>query len=112
MLLVVNLLQLINKRISTNVTYLTLYKIILIFKVVHRNLKPSKILCSTDSISPDTIKICDFRFAKHFCTKNGYLMTPSYTAKCAIPEEIRKQSYATASDIWSLGILLYTLLAG
>lgn len=39
-------------------------------------------------------------------------MAPTYTDKCATPEEIRRQSCAIASDIWSLGILLYTLLAG
>lgn len=40
------------------------------------------------------------------------LMTPCYTANFVAPEVLRKQGYDKACDIWSLGILLYTMLGG
>ncbi|XP_015752403.1 PREDICTED: ribosomal protein S6 kinase alpha-3-like [Acropora digitifera] len=43
---------------------------------------------------------------------NGLLMTPCYTANFVAPEVLKKQGYDAACDIWSLGVLLYTMLAG
>lgn len=80
--------------------------------VVHRDLKPSNILYATDSASPDGLRICDFGFAKQLRAENGLLMTPCYTANFVAPEVLKRQGYDAACDIWSLGILLYTLLAG
>uniref|UniRef100_A0A672ZNT8 non-specific serine/threonine protein kinase n=1 Tax=Sphaeramia orbicularis TaxID=375764 RepID=A0A672ZNT8_9TELE len=68
--------------------------------VVHRDLKPSNIRYSDDSGLPESIRLCDFGFAKQLRAENGLLMTPL------------KQGYDAACDIWSLGILLYTMIAG
>lgn len=80
--------------------------------VVHRDLKPSNILVTTDG----TPKLLDFGISKILSadventatvTKLG-VMTPSY----ASPEQLRNESVTTATDIYSLGIILYELLSG
>ncbi|XP_078226582.1 ribosomal protein S6 kinase alpha-2 isoform X4 [Callithrix jacchus] len=80
--------------------------------VVHRDLKPSNILYRDESGSPESIRVCDFGFAKQLRAGNGLLMTPCYTANFVAPEVLKRQGYDAACDMWSLGILLYTMLAG
>eukprot|EP00057_Strongylocentrotus_purpuratus_P020295 XP_011674769.1 PREDICTED: ribosomal protein S6 kinase alpha-2 [Strongylocentrotus purpuratus] len=81
-------------------------------KVVHRDLKPSNILYADETYSPGTLRIADFGFAKQMRADNGMLMTPCYTANFVAPEVLKKQGYDAACDIWSLGVILYTMLAG
>lgn len=57
-----------------------------ILQVVHRDLKPSNILYADNSGSPDSLRICDFGFAKQLRADNGLLMTPCYTANFVAPE--------------------------
>lgn len=57
--------------------------------MVHRDLKPSNILYMDDSGNPDSIRICDFGFAKQLRGGNGLLLTPCYTANFVAPE-VRK----------------------
>ncbi|XP_043378052.1 ribosomal protein S6 kinase alpha-6 isoform X1 [Chelonia mydas] len=80
--------------------------------VVHRDLKPSNILYMDDSNNADSIRICDFGFSKQLRGENGLLLTPCYTANFVAPEVLMRQGYDAACDIWSLGVLLYTMLAG
>lgn len=80
--------------------------------VVHRDLKPSNILYMNESGDPESIRICDFGFAKQLRGENGLLMTPCYTANFVAPEVLMRGGYDAACDIWSLGVLLYTMLAG
>uniref|UniRef100_A0A803TZS4 non-specific serine/threonine protein kinase n=1 Tax=Anolis carolinensis TaxID=28377 RepID=A0A803TZS4_ANOCA len=54
--------------------------------VVHRDLKPSNILYMDDSNNADSIRICDFGFAKQLRGENGLLLTPCYTANFVAPE--------------------------
>ncbi|PIO29131.1 hypothetical protein AB205_0062570, partial [Aquarana catesbeiana] len=56
--------------------------------VVHRDLKPSNILYVDESGNPESIRICDFGFAKQLRAENGLLMTPCYTANFVAPEVI------------------------
>ncbi|KAG8189657.1 hypothetical protein JTE90_018505 [Oedothorax gibbosus] len=80
--------------------------------VVHRDLKPSNIMYADQSGGPDSLRICDLGFAKQIRAENGLLMTPCYTANFVAPEVLKKQGYDEACDIWSMGVLLYTMLAG
>ncbi|XP_075226417.1 ribosomal protein S6 kinase alpha-2-like isoform X2 [Lycorma delicatula] len=80
--------------------------------VVHRDLKPSNLLYATEEATPESLRLCDFGFAKQLRAENGLLMTPCYTANFVAPEVLKRQGYDAACDIWSLGVLLYTLLAG
>lgn len=64
------------------------------------------------SCSAESIRICDFGFAKQLRSENGMLMTPCYTANFVAPEVLKQQGYDASCDIWSMGVLFYTMLAG
>eukprot|EP00299_Pterocystis_sp_00344_P012669 c6114_g1_i3.p1 GENE.c6114_g1_i3~~c6114_g1_i3.p1 ORF type:complete len:201 (+),score=52.24 c6114_g1_i3:524-1126(+) len=81
-------------------------------QICHHDLKPENLLCSSDVDL--VVKISDFGLAehlKHFDKSSKRAGTPYYIAP-----EILKQgetpNLGTASDLWSLGVVLYTLLCG
>jgi eukaryotic-like serine/threonine-protein kinase len=81
--------------------------------VIHRDLKPSNILVKDDS----AVRLLDFGIAKHLQSLGDdvsqtipgmRMMTPAYAA----PEQIRGEQVGVQSDVYSLGVVLYQLLAG
>uniref|UniRef100_A0A8R1DPG9 Non-specific serine/threonine protein kinase n=2 Tax=Caenorhabditis japonica TaxID=281687 RepID=A0A8R1DPG9_CAEJA len=81
-------------------------------QVAHRDLTAANILFATKDGDPSSLRIVDFGFAKQSRAENGMLMTPCYTAQFVAPEVLRKQGYDRSCDVWSLGVLLHTMLTG
>jgi len=84
--------------------------------LIHRDLKPANILVSLNDKDEPTAKIIDFGIAKGFeqplsaetLTRGEFVGTPLYVA----PEVLRGEPVDTRADIYTLGLVLYRLLAG
>lgn len=78
-------------------------------RVVHRDLKPENILLDND----ENVKIADFGFSRTFDPNGAMLSTCCGSVGYAAPELLLGEKYTGPSaDIWSLGVILYTMLVG
>ena len=79
--------------------------------VVHRDLKPENLLYVTRS--PDSeLVLADFGIAKHLDSPDGVLKTMAGSFGYAAPEVMLKKGHSKPVDMWSLGVITYTLLCG
>lgn len=79
--------------------------------IIHRDLKPSNILVTNDGIP----KLLDFGVSKLLSdseTEITLTQNKVFTPEYASPEQILDKNVTTATDIYSLGIILYELLSG
>lgn len=73
--------------------------------VMHRDVKPSNIM-----LSGDAVRLMDFGIARlrSADAEQGYVGTPGYVA----PEYLAGEAYTEASDLFSVGAVLYEMLTG
>jgi len=79
--------------------------------VVHRDLKPENLLYLTRDDHSDLV-LADFGIAKHLDSPDGVLKTMAGSFGYAAPEVMMKRGHSKPVDMWSLGVITYTLLCG
>jgi serine/threonine-protein kinase len=86
--------------------------------IIHRDLKPSNILITQSADQPAVVKVLDFGIAKFFTGNdddasdldqtNTVIGTPRYMS----PEQHNGNELTPATDVYSLGVILYEMLTG
>lgn len=80
------------------------------FNVAHLDIKPQNLVLTGEFPDCD-VKLCDFgisRYISHGADIREILGTPDYVA----PEVLNYEPISLATDMWSVGVLLYVLLTG
>jgi len=76
--------------------------------VIHRDLKPENLLLDLEG----HVVVTDFGLAKMFESHDEVHRTLCGTDAYMAPEMVARRSYGRAVDFWSLGVLIYEMLAG
>lgn len=79
--------------------------------VVHRDLKPENLLYVTSEHGSDLV-LADFGIAKMLDSKDEVLTTMAGSFGYAAPEVMLKKGHGKPVDMWSMGVITYTLLCG
>jgi serine/threonine protein kinase len=100
-----------------------------LMRVIHRDLKPENFLLTSADIASADLKLADFGFARFeaagdiystVCGSPLYMVgstPPPFLSTCdaltqQAPEVSAGSRYTSASDLWSLGIILFEFLVG
>ncbi|CEJ94985.1 Putative Calcium/calmodulin-dependent protein kinase [[Torrubiella] hemipterigena] len=79
--------------------------------VVHRDLKPENLLYVTREPGSDLV-LADFGIAKTLDSKEETLSTMAGSFGYAAPEVMNREGHGKPVDMWSMGVITYTLLCG
>ncbi|PNW78821.1 hypothetical protein CHLRE_09g391245v5 [Chlamydomonas reinhardtii] len=85
-------------------------KVLRAHNIIHRDLKPQNLLLSDSGPSP-TLKIADFGFARSL-QPAGMAETLCGSPLYMAPEVLQLARYDAKADLWSVGTILFELLAG
>ncbi|XP_069683438.1 uncharacterized protein [Periplaneta americana] len=78
-------------------------------RIIHRDIKPSNLLLSED----DRVQIADFGVCNEFHGNDASLSNTAGTPAFVAPEALTNSKYSgKASDIWSMGVTLYSFVYG
>ncbi len=76
--------------------------------IIHRDVKPANVVL----IPTGTAKLLDFGIAKLISDNEDDIDSAAGTVAYMSPEQTRKRNVDARTDTWSLGVLLYEILAG
>jgi serine/threonine protein kinase len=86
--------------------------------IIHRDLKPSNILITQSADQPAVVKVLDFGIAKFFAINDDDANAPVQhdsvigTPRYMSPEQHNGDELTPATDVYSLGVILYEMLTG
>ncbi len=84
-------------------------------RMVHRDLKPSNLFRARELDGTSVVKVIDFGVVKNELADAPALTTTTSMAGSVAymsPEQLRKLAVDARADVWSLGVVLYELIAG
>src|SRR5262249_58749611 len=84
--------------------------------VLHRDLNARNILVGASDDGRELIKVVDFGIAHLLGPQDDFRITAPHewigTLACSAPEQILADEVSAASDVFSLGVLLYQMVTG
>merc|ERR1711991_712313 len=79
--------------------------------IIHRDLKPENLLVASSDTDMTEIKVADFGLSK-IVGEDVTLKTACGSPYYVAPEVLNDSTYTFSADVWSCGVILYTLLCG